>query len=240
MNCSLYCIPSYGQVYNVKHWHTCQCSELLWLLPARARIFPFDSASGGVCVCERGRERVPLTEKMSSPNSMNPILRDVNIFREHLALSVFSYALFLPCLLLHHSHVLGGNIGLNSLSLTPILLVWREVQKKATLEKVATKTRSAISRELHLSSAIWRQLFLLSSMEVFWPIGQYASPLLSLITELRQDVKRKGGATCKPIQQRTRVFWQYQLKNMLNALWHTRLVLFNTGKNPQTLTICFR
>lgn len=145
MNCSLYCIPSYGQVYNVKHWHTCQCSELLWLLPARARIFPFDSASGGVCVCERGRERVPLTEKMSSPNSMNPILRDVNIFREHLALSVFSYALFLPCLLLHHSHVLGGNIGLNSLSLTPILLVWREVQKKQHWKKLLQKLEAPLA-----------------------------------------------------------------------------------------------
>lgn len=93
----------------------------------QGHIVPFGSASGevwggvcvgvlGACVCER--QKLPLTEKMSSPNSMNPILSVLNIFREHLALCVFSDPLFL-----HHSHALGGNIGLNSLSLTPTLLV---------------------------------------------------------------------------------------------------------------------
>ena len=158
MNCSLYYIPSYEQVYNVKHCDTCQCSELLWLLSARAHIFPFDSASGvvRVYVCER---EIAIDRNMSSPNRMNPILSVLNIFREHLALYVFSYPLFLPCLFLHHSHALGGNIGLNSLSLTPILLVWREVQKKRHWKKLLQKTRSNFSGELHLSSAIWRLSF---------------------------------------------------------------------------------
>lgn len=69
MNCTLYCILSYEQVYRVRHCDTFQHLELLWLLSARTYIytyvhiythtyiFPFDSVSGGgeclYMVCER-------------------------------------------------------------------------------------------------------------------------------------------------------------------------------------------
>lgn len=123
---------------------------------------PFWLCLWGCCVymCVWERKRLPLREKMSSPNSTNPILSVLNIFREHLPPRYSLTRCFFPRLFLHHSHVLGGNISLNSLSLTPILLDWREVRKKSnTGKKVASKTRSNFSGVLHLSSAIWRLSF---------------------------------------------------------------------------------
>lgn len=38
MNCSLHCTLSYEQVINIKHWDTCEFSELLRLLPAGAHM----------------------------------------------------------------------------------------------------------------------------------------------------------------------------------------------------------
>lgn len=112
MNCCLYCIPSYEQVCNVKQCVT-SVNALSFLLTSawQGPYIPFwlclqnNFSSNGEQndfllkawtgdVHEREREilqeRWPLTEKMSSPNSRNPILSDeIFILRDHLVLYVF-------------------------------------------------------------------------------------------------------------------------------------------------------
>ena len=200
MNCHLYCILSYEQVYSVKHCDTCQCSALLWLLPARAHTFPFDSAHGdgeGVSTCVW--ERLPLREKMSSPKGMSPILSVLNIFGEHLPLCVFSSALFLPCLFLH----LGGNISLYSLLPTPILLIWREVQKKQRCKKLLQELEATLVGELHLSSAIWWLRFsCYLPYKSFGPLDQFPSCLSHHTTVAGCEMKRWGNMQVYPAENK--------------------------------------
>lgn len=123
---------------------------------------PFWLCLWGCCVYMRvwERKRLPLREKMSSPNSTNPILSVLNIFREHLPL----------CILLHAAsfHVFSCTTATSLVA----ILVWipslshpyssglkRGAKKSNAGKKVASKTRSNFSGVLHLSSAIWRLSF---------------------------------------------------------------------------------
>lgn len=187
MNCRLYCTLSYEQVINIKHCDSCQFSELLRLLSARAHLLSL-TLSPCMCVFERDCHQqqrcclqtawIPFSLESICPSAYSLMFFSCHIFSCTTATALVPALVWIP--------------------FCPPLVFRSEERLKKKKKKFLQKVEAAL-----LASYTLVQQYEDSALLIFFHTGPLAHWITHFITQLWQDVKWKDGAMCKSTQQRT-------------------------------------